>query len=118
MQALTDYSLAFDVVGEHAESIARADESAIDSAFIDLKRNAARKAQRAELWQSLLDSGNGPAKNPAHERLIEMLAGLDAEDVIADDLESVQAFRRQLAAIVSVAFDDVLIDAATREVRP
>lgn len=117
MYVLSDYSQAVDHAAERDEAITRAYEAAADSAYIDLKRNAARKAERAELWQSLLDSGTGPAKNEAHGRLIEAIAAIDPELFVADDAASVQYRRRLLDSIACVAFEDVLFAEAAKAVR-
>lgn len=109
MQALTDYSAAFDVEGERAEVFQRCAERAADDAFIDLKCNPLRRSERAEAWQALLDSQTGPSPNDFHSRLIEGLAALDAELMTATDAKSSRGRMLLLDAIVCTAFDDLLI---------
>jgi hypothetical protein len=113
MHALSDYSQAVDHAGERAEALARAHDAAVDHVFIASKRNP---AVRVEAWNSLLDSGNGPATNLAHERLIESIAGIDAELMCATDAESVRRRMLLLDAIFCTALDDVLITRAEQEV--
>jgi hypothetical protein len=86
---------------------------AIDHVFIASKRNP---AVCADAWNSLLDSGNGPATNLAHERLIESIAGIDAELMCATDADSVRRRMLLLDAIFCTALDDVLIARAEQEV--
>jgi hypothetical protein len=110
MLALTDYSQAIDHAGERDEAAARAHEAAVDRAFIDLRTNPLREAERAETLQALMDSGTSPARNPRHEQLIDGLAGIPTAIAFATDAAGTRARMLLLDAVFSTALADVTLD--------
>jgi hypothetical protein len=110
MLALTDYSQAIDHAGERDEAIARAHEAAVDCAFIDLRTNPLREADRCEALQTLMDSGNGPARHQRHEQLIEGLAGIPTSIAFATDAAGTRKRMLLLDAIFSTALADATLD--------
>lgn len=92
-------------------------ETALDFAIVlgvwrELKAMTPGATQAAAFY-SLFDSGQ-PAKNSAHEDLIEHLADMDPDAYAQIDATVVRDRRRAAAAIVAVAFENALLAEATR----